>query len=429
MKAEDLILISVDDHLIEPRDVFINHMPKALRDRAPRIESKNGKDFWVFEGKTYPSIGLNAVVGRPREEYGMEPTSYEDMRRGCWDVHARVDDMNVNGILASMCFPTFPAFAGSVFSAINDKKIALAAVQAYNNWHVHEWCGQYPGRFIPLIILPLWDVALCVDEVKRLVRFGVHAVSFPDNPSSLGLPSIHNAYWNPFWQVCAENKIVICTHIGSGSSPPHASPDTPIDAWIGTFPMSIAVSAGDWLYAPMWKHFPDLRVALSEGGIGWVPYFLERADFTHEHHSAWTNADFGAEKPSDVFKRHFITCFIDDKFGVKNIKDVGVDMVTYECDYPHSDSLWPRAPEVFVEGLSGISDEVVNKISHLNAMREFSFDPFSILGRENCTVGALRAQATHVDTRPIAGKGGAKPLDGERRPVTSGDVNKMFASI
>lgn len=428
MKLNDMILVSVDDHLIEPPTLFIDHIDSKYKSRAPRILSKDGRDFWTFEGKVYPSIGLNAVAGRPLEEYGMEPTSYEGMRKGCYDIHARIDDMNANGLLGSLCFPTFPGFAGTGFLQVEDKELMYATIRAYNDWHVHVWCGTYPGRLIPLILLPLWDVKLCVQEVKRLVQYGVHAISFPDSPSSLKLPSVHNPYWDPLWKVCAENKVVICTHIGSGAPPPHASLDTPIDAWIVTFPMTIALSAGDWLYAPMWKKYPDLRLALSEGGIGWVPYFLERADITHRHHKAWTNADFGKELPSDVFRRHFITCFIDDAFGMRNIADVGEDMVTYECDYPHSDSDWPRSPEGLLPGFAGISDEVIDKVTHLNSMREFSFDSFSVLGRDNCTVGALRAKAGHVDTQPKAGLGGAaKPIDGEKRPVTSGDIQRMLA--
>ena len=192
-------------------------------------------------------------------------------------------------------------------------------------------------------------------------------------------------------------------------------------------PISIANSAADWIWAPMWKKFPDLRMALSEGGIGWIPYLLERADFTHRHHHAWTNADFGGKKPSDIFRKHFITCFIEDDFGLRNLPDVGEDMVTWECDYPHSDCTWPHSPEVAWESLKRLPKETIDKVTHLNAMREFSYDPFAILGRENCTVGALRAQATHVSTEPALGMGGAAPKREKGKPVTSGDINAMFA--
>ncbi|MCO2076684.1 amidohydrolase, partial [Pseudomonas aeruginosa] len=202
---------------------------------------------------------------------------------------------------------------------------------------------------------------------------------------------------------------------------------SPIDAWITSMPISIANSAADWIWAPMWKKFPDLRMALSEGGIGWIPYLLERADFTHRHHHAWTNADFGGKKPSDIFRKHIITCFIEDDFGLRNLPDVGEDMVTWECDYPHSDCTWPNSPEVAWESLRKLPKETIHKVTHLNAMREFSYDPFALLGRDNCTVGALRAQATHVNIEPALGMGGAAPKREKGKPVTSGDINAMFA--
>jgi predicted TIM-barrel fold metal-dependent hydrolase len=426
MKLDDLILVSVDDHAIEPANAFATHMPERFKGREPKIQRINGRDVWVFEGKAYGYMGLNSVVGRPKDEYGMEPLSYDDMRRGTWDVKARVDDMNANGVLGSLCFPTFPGFAGQKFQAHPRHDVALAAIQAYNDWHLHDWCGGAPGRFIPLALVPFWDMGAAVEEIKRLARQGVHAISFSDNPALLKYPSIHDEYWDPLWQACSDHKTVICCHIGSGASAAHASDLSPIDAWITSMPISIANSAADWIWAPMWKKYPDLRVALSEGGIGWIPYLLERADFTNRHHCAWTHADFGKGKPSDIFRKHFITCFIEDYFGLSNLGEIGEDMVTWECDYPHSDCTWPESPENLWTGVQHFPKSKIDKISHLNAMREFSYDPLTLFGRERCTVGALRQQAQHVQTKPMPGMGGAKPEGQGERAITSGDIQQMF---
>ncbi len=151
---------------------------------------------------------------------------------------------------------------------------------------------------------------------------------------------------------CEENAVVICCHIGSAGNAPYPSDESPIDAWITSMPISIANAAADWLFASFWKRYPRLRMALSEGGIGWIPYFLERADFTYGQHSAWTHTNFGKEKPSDVFRRHVMTCFIDDEFGLRNRQDIGIDIICWEADYPHSDATWPRSPEQSVAGYS-----------------------------------------------------------------------------
>ncbi|MBF5094190.1 amidohydrolase [Azospirillum sp. INR13] len=428
MTREDMILVSVDDHVIEPPNAFAPHMPARFKGREPKIERIGERDVWVFEGKKWGYMGLNAVVGRPKTEYGMEPLSYDHMRRGTWDIKARVEDMDANGVLGSICFPTFPGFAGQKFQAHPDRDVALAAIQAYNDWHLHDWANAAPGRFIPLCLVPMWDIPAAVAEVKRLSAQGVHTISFSDNPAQLGYPSIHDEYWDPLWKVCADNQVVISCHIGTGNHAEHASDLSPIDAWITAMPISIANSAADWIWAPMWKKYPDLKMALSEGGIGWIPYLLERADFTHRHHGSWTGTDFGSQKPSDIFRKHIITCFIEDRFGLANLKDVGEDMVAWECDYPHSDCTWPDSAELLWEDLKHLSKDTIDKVTHLNVMREFSYDPFSVLGRENCTVGALKARAKHVKTEPMLGLGGAVPQVRKDGPVTSGDINKMFTA-
>ena len=123
----------------------------------------------------------------------------------------------------------------------------------------------------------------------------------------------------------------------------------------------------------------------------------ERAEFTFNHH-IWTHVDFGGKTPSEVFRAHFLTCFISDRFGLKNYQSIGEDLIAYECDYPHSDCTWPYAPEQIWSEVKELPPSVINKVTHENVMREYSYDPFLILGRENCTVKALRAQATHVQS-------------------------------
>ena len=132
MRVDELVLVSVDDHVVEPPEMFDEHLPAAFRGRddVPRVvRTEAGDDVWVYDGREFPNIGLNAVAGRPRDEYGIDPTSYDEMRRGCWDVDARIGDMNVNGVLASMCFPSFPRLCGQVFAEAQDKDLAAVLVR------------------------------------------------------------------------------------------------------------------------------------------------------------------------------------------------------------------------------------------------------------------------------------------------------------
>ena len=117
MNKDDMILISVDDHTVEPPDMFKNHLPKKYVDDAPRlVHNDDGSDCWQFRDTVIPNVALNAVAGRPKEEYGIEPQGLDEIRPGCYNVDERIKDMNAGGILASICFPSFPGFAGRLFA-------------------------------------------------------------------------------------------------------------------------------------------------------------------------------------------------------------------------------------------------------------------------------------------------------------------------
>ncbi|MCX4459578.1 amidohydrolase [Streptomyces sp. NBC_01728] len=399
MDRDDLILISVDDHIIEPPDMFVNHLPERYKDDAPQlVHQDDGTDTWTFRETVIRTAALNAVAGRPKEEYGLEPQALDEIRPGCYDVNERVADMNAGGILAQMNFPSFPGFAARLF-ATEDADFSLALVRAYNDWHIDEWCGAHPGRFIPMATPVIWDAELCAAEVRRVAAKGCHSLTFTENPAVLGYPSFHDPYWNPLWRALSDTATVLSVHIGSSGKLAIPAVDSPPDVMITLQPMNIVSAAADLLWSQPVKDFPDLKIALSEGGTGWIPYFLERVDRTFEMHAAWTLQDFGGKLPSEVFREHFLTCFISDPMGVKLRHEIGIDNIAWECDYPHSDSMWPEAPEELMGVMErfDVSDSDIDKMTHENAMRWYSFDPFAHVPREQATVGALRKRAEGHD--------------------------------
>jgi predicted TIM-barrel fold metal-dependent hydrolase len=398
MNAEDLIMISVDDHVVEPPDLFAGHIPDRYHDQAPRVvTTENGSDVWTFNGAIIPNIGLNAVAGRPKEEYGIEPTAFDEIRPGTYDINERIKDMNAGGILASMNFPSFPGFSGRVFAAAGDKDLALAVVRAYNDWHIDEWAGTHPGRIIPMALPVLWDAEVCAEEVRRVARKGCHSITFTENPATLGYPSFHNEYWDPLWQAVSDENVVVSIHLGSSGQLSVTAQDAPVDVMITLQPMNICQAAADLLWSRVIKKYPDIKIALSEGGTGWIPYFLDRVDRTYDMHHLWTGQDFGGKLPSEVFREHFLTCFISDPVGIRLRHDIGIDNIAWECDYPHSDSSWPNAPEELAETAADVPDAELNKITHENALRWYSFDPFAHRSRELSTVRALREEAGDHD--------------------------------
>lgn len=418
MRLEDLVLVSVDDHVVEPPDMFRDRLPARYADDAPKVLTRDdGTEVWRFCGMEATNIGLNAVVGRPVEEYGIEPTTFAEIRRGCFDVHERIRDMDANGVIGSLCFPSFPNLCGQLFArATDDRGLGLAVLKAYNDWHLDEWCGAYPGRFIPLGLVPIWDPDAMASEVRRLSSKGCHAVSFSENPSKLKLPSFHSDHWDAFWSACSEEGTIVCLHIGSSSSLVVTAPDAPIDVLLALQPVNIIQAAADLLWSRVLRRFSDLKISLSEGGIGWIPYFLERMDWTFERQHGWTGQDFGGRSPSEVFRDHIVTCFIDDPTGVAQREQVGLETICWEADYPHSDSTWPESPERLIKSLDGVPDPEIDAMTHANAMRHFRYDPFSARRRTECTVGALRANARDVDTAPRAR---AKGPDGPKHVMVT----------
>jgi len=404
----------VDDHVVEPPEVFDDRLPAKYREAAPKfVVRDDGSAVWRYEGQELVNVALNAVAGRPPEEYGFEPTSMEELRPGCYDVDARVKDMDATGVLGSLCFPSFPGFVGKIFLPTADKDQAAAMIRAYNDWHVDAWVGAHPERFIPLGIPMVWDAEASAAEVRRLADKGCHAITFSSNPYALGLPSLYSDEWDPFWAACVDVGTVPCMHLGSSGTDVVSSPEAPVESIYSLSPINLIEAATDVLWSNMFRKFPDLRVALSEGGIGWIPYFLERVDFIYQHTQHWSGMDLQGKLPSEVFNEHVIVCFIHDAVGIENRHHMNLDNITWELDYPHADTIWPNAPEVLAPHLAGVPDDEVDKITHLNAMRHFRYDPFTRIPREDATVGALRRRDEGWDVsirsvshlRPMAGAG------------------------
>ena len=389
-------IISVDDHVVEPPHVWQQWLPAKFRDRGPRVERRGigtmrhvgggtyeqtfdpdgpQADCWVYEDLVYIHKRHVAAVGYDRDEMTMTPMTYEEMRPGCYEPQARVDDMELNWVEASLSFPTFPRFCGQTFLEAKDRELAEACVYAYNDWMVDEWCAGSGGRLIPLPIIPLWDAELAAAEVRRNAARGARAVCFSEIPAVLGLPSIHSGEWDPFFGACAETGTVVCMHIGSSSKMPATSGDAPV-AVAATLSFGNAMSSlTDFLFSGVLVRFPTLKLAYSEGQIGWIPYILERADDVWLEHRAWGGVrDIVPEPPSTYYYRQVFGCFFRDRHGIESLDTIGVDNTTFETDYPHTDSTWPHTKKVAQELMGGLPDDVVEKIVRGNAIRMLELD-------------------------------------------------------
>jgi predicted TIM-barrel fold metal-dependent hydrolase len=373
-RSRRFTLISVDDHLVEPPHLFEGRMPARYVDLAPRVElDEDGMEYWAYDGQRHYKVGLNAVVGRPMEERSFEPSRFDEMRKGAWDIDARVHDMDLNGVYASLNFPSsLPGFAGQRYQlGVSDPDLALAVVRASNDWHLEEWAGTHPGRIIPCQVPWLLDAELAAEEVRHNAARGFKAVTFPELPERLGLPSLHTGWWDPFMAACEETGTVICLHVGSSSTAPTTSSDAPADT-IGVLFFGWAMFAAvDWLYSKIPVRFPDIRICLSEGGLGWVAGLLDRLDHVARYQSVYGTWEGIELTPREVMQRNFWFCAIDDPAGLEQRHLIGVDHVLLETDYPHQDGTWPDTHELLHRQIGHFPADDIRKLTWENASTLF----------------------------------------------------------
>ena len=384
-------IISADDHVIEPAHVWQDRMPSKHKELAPKIviapqgemtlndgvwlETPGTGDkmaaWWHFENKRYQIKQMVACPGIPPEEVTMEGVTYDDIAPGCYDPIARLADMDINHVEASLCFPNYPRFCGQLFSEADDLELGLLCVQAYNDWMIDEWCGSSGGRLIPLCIVPLWDAELAAKEIYRVAEKGCRAVAWSELPAWLGRPGLHGDFWDPFLKACEETQTVICMHIGSGTKTVQTSPEAPTVVTANLIVCNSAASMIDWIFSGKFEQFPNLKLLYAESQIGWIPYFIERADDTWRTHQ-WAQGEKRIPKPpSHYYKRHVYSCFFKDTVGIDLLDRIGEDNVLFETDYPHQDGTFPNTLAIAEELFGHLEQETIDKIARNNAVKLF----------------------------------------------------------
>jgi predicted TIM-barrel fold metal-dependent hydrolase len=392
-------IISVDDHILEPKDLWQRELPASLRDRGPKVsrervklEFKGGHygfergapdgdwcDVWLFDDLECPTGLLHGPAGIPRSQQRNVPATYEDFRPGTYDQRARLEDMTLNHVSAAINYPNiFPRFAGQGFAERQDKELALACLRIYNDWMIDEWCGgEGKGRLIPLTLIPLWDPRLAAEEVKRCAAKGSYAITFSENPAKLGYPSLYTGEWDALWNVCEETDTTVSMHIGSSSSMPTTCPEAPLATSMSLYAQNAQASLADWVFSKTLSRFPRLKIAFAESQAGWLPFQLERMD------SVWRDGVGGVEmpvSPTDQVIGRVWNCIFDDLHGLRSRHEYSVDMIVFETDYPHSDGTFPHSRKVAHELFSraGMNAEECYKVLRANAIACYGLERFGI---------------------------------------------------
>lgn len=404
-------LISVDDHLIEPPDVWTDRLPAKFRSAGPRwVDDKDGGSWLFEETKRIPldAMGTGGAVWPKEDRPPMfTPLDWSQVSPSCYDPKARIQAMNTDRELAALCFPNMAGFAGSLFQRARDKELALLCIRAYNDWFQEVWCDAYPGRFIGLGLIPLWDGELAAAEAERVIARGARALSFSQAPEKIGFPPITDKHWDPLFSVMNDAGLPLCMHLGTGIPP--AEEDASADSikklrdaiknndldnvaermgvsksemarrrkmLPGTSTSLLGAKMGqetltDWLDSDNFSRYPNLRIALSENGVGWIPSVLSLADWTESLNRLVEPKD--GPMPSDIFREHIFGCFIHEPITPKLLDELGADNIMIETDFPHTATNWPHSMRQVQECMAGIPEEARSKILRGNAERVFKF--------------------------------------------------------
>jgi predicted TIM-barrel fold metal-dependent hydrolase len=400
------MMISVDDHVIEPPDVWTSRLPSQYQERGPRVKREKGvrgpdgwnpdpnadgakwADVWYYEDMVWPMIRGYAQSGYESDD-AINLITYEDILPSTWKRPERVADMELNHTDVSLCYPSITRFCGQIFLEQDDKELSLLCVKAFNDWMIDEWCGtERPAKLIPLTLIPLWDADLAAEEIRRCADKGSHAMMFSECPPYLNLPSLYSGYWDPMLQACDDTDTVINIHVGSSSSLIQTAPDVPADMMLCLTYVNSLLALTDWLYTGTFERFPNLRVALAESQAGWIPFAAQRVDNTwHKGNEKYAeslaaHAEKGRRRatvlPSSQLDGHIFACVFDDLEGLRNRDVIGMKHIMFETDFPHADSTFPHSVKTAEElvTMAGLNDEEIYQFLRGNAISLYKLDKY-----------------------------------------------------
>ena len=359
-------VISADSHVQEPDELYSEWLDKAYRDRAPRIEERDGAKYFVVDGKKPRRIDL-AEERADEDDLNRE---FRDDPTGGRDIDLRLKDQERDGVSAEVIYPNSSLF---LYNS-RDPGYQFAVARAYNDWAIGLF-GQRRDRFAPVAIVPVIDLDEAVREVERVAKAGYRTIKIPLTVESrpYNLPD-----YDRFWAACAANGLVVSLHAftesedtypedwgeeeGNGGALAHMA----MSMARGQNPVALLIASG-----ALQRH-PDLRFVVVECGAGWLAWLLYVMDEQVEKKHMWVRPHLEM-MPSEFFRRQGAVTFSDDPIALKHLDYTGAEVLLWGSDYPHDEGTFPHSREVIERTFAGITPEQKRMIVHDNAARLYGF--------------------------------------------------------
>jgi predicted TIM-barrel fold metal-dependent hydrolase len=379
--------IDTDTHITEPPDLWTSRVStKKWGDAVPQVKTVEGRDFWFIHDEVVGAPGFSTMAGF-NGSVPEGPMGYDDILKSSFDAHERLKHMDTEGIYAQVLYPNVGGFGSAGFLKLKEPELMLECVRAYNDFLI-DWCSADPNRLLPVAAMPFWDVNECVKEVERTVAMGHRAILAGSQPDFWGQPALVDRYWDPFWAAVQDAEVPISFHIGSGDMSDLFEDKNNLGARANfarassLIFMANVTCLADIIFSGICHRFPKLNMVSVESGVGWMPSYLEAADWqfigseTRKEHPEYDLL------PSEYFKRQIYGCFWFESDGARDALTHLPDNIMWETDFPHPTCQHPgleggatqRPADYARDTFAGVAEATIEKVLYSTAAKLYGVE-------------------------------------------------------
>ena len=371
------VIFDTDTHVIEPADLWTSRLPDAWGNLRMHVrwDEPMKAEVWEIGEKVVGKAWQSAMWGWD-EPFPSAPPTLADAQPATYDVRERLKAMDASGVRIAVLYPNIAGLAFDPFVTLDDPEVSVAHVRAYNDFQL-DFISPAPERFVPMCVVPYWDVPSAVAEIERVAGMGFGGIVMTGAPHKHDQPYIGDHHWDPMWQACLDAGLSVSFHTANGDLSEHLTPARAAVDGIGVTYARTSTSSfldnghqvTDLLLCGVLARYPDLKFVSVESGLGWIPFVLESCDYHFKKGKVWQDKpEFGSMLPSDLFRRQVYANYWFERLEPWHVEQIGADNILFETDFPHPTCLYGEEVEAAVaNGLDELPTDIQEKILWRNA--------------------------------------------------------------